>query len=103
MAREGWGRITAFEIRRLDYNNEASRELFSDMETKLSRKMANEQIPERKPSYRKAVGANTTENQAKTAHFHNATLTSSDPVVVFTSDDGLNSSGSGKNKIESGF
>ena len=74
------------------------------MEIEYSHKMANDQIPERKPSYRKAVGANTTESQTKATHFHNATITSCDPVVEFTSDDdGLNSSGSGKMKFKSGF
>ena len=74
------------------------------METDCSRKMANDQIPERKASYRKAVGANTTENQTKAAHFHNATITSSDnPVVEFSSDDGLNSFGSGKKRLKAGF
>ena len=74
------------------------------METECSHKMTNDQIPERKPSYRKAVAANTSESQTKTAHFHNATITSSDPVVEFTSDDdGVNSSVSGKNKFKSGF
>lgn len=61
--------------------------------------MANDQIPERKPSYRKAVGANTRGSQTKAAQFHNATITSSDPIVEFISDDdGLDSSGSGMNK-----
>ena len=66
----------------------------SIMEAENGRKMANDQLPERKPSYRKAVGANTTESQTTAAHFHNATITSSDPVVEFTlDDDELNSSG----------
>lgn len=74
------------------------------MENEYSRKMANDQIPERKPSYKKAVGANTTGSQTKDAHFHNATITSSDPIVEFISDDdGLDSSGSGKKKIKLGF
>ena len=74
------------------------------MENEYSRKMANDQIPERKPSYKKAVGANTTGSQTKDAHFHNATITSSDPIVEFISDDdGLDSSGSGKKKIKLSF
>lgn len=65
--------------------------------------MANDQIQERKASYRKAVGAKTTESQTKAAHFHNDSITSSDdPVVEFSSDDGLNSFGSGKKRLESG-
>ncbi len=64
--------------------------------------MSDEHIPERKPSYRKAVGANTTGNQAKTVSFQNDSRTSGDPVVVFDSDGGLNDSGSGK-KIKSGL
>ena len=74
------------------------------METECSRKMANDQIPERKPSYRKAVGVNTTESQTKASHFHNSAITSSDPVVDFISDDdGLNRSGTGRTNIKSGF
>ena len=74
------------------------------METDCSRKMANDQIPERKASYRKAVGAKTTESQTKAAHFHNDSITSSDdPVVEFSSDDGHYSFGSGKKRLKSGF
>ena len=67
------------------------------MEGTFSRKMSNEQIPDRKPSYRKAVGANTTKNQAKNSSFQNDAITSSDPVVArINSDVELNGSGSGK-------
>lgn len=56
-------------------------------------------IPERKPSYRKAVGANTTENQAKTVSFEKAATTLSAPVVVFNSDNEINDSVAGKKII----
>jgi len=73
------------------------------MEAENSRKIPNDQIPERKPSYRRAVGANTTESQTKAAHFHNASITSRDPVVEFNSSyDGLTSSDSGKTRPKSG-
>ena len=74
------------------------------METDCSRKMANDEIPERKASYRKAVGADTTKSQMKAAHLNNATVTfSDDPVVQFSSDDGLSSFGSGKKGLKSGY
>ncbi len=72
------------------------------MEGKFSRRMSDEHIPERKPSYRKAVGANATEKQAKNVSFQNDSKTSGDPVVVFDSDGGLNDSGTGK-KIKPGL
>ncbi|KAL9956682.1 hypothetical protein ACROYT_G038199 [Oculina patagonica] len=68
------------------------------MEGKFSRRMSDEHIPERKPSYRKAVGANATEKQAKNVSFQNDSKTSGDPVVVFDSDGGLNDSGTEKDR-----
>lgn len=77
------------------------------METDGSREMANDHIPERKASYRKAIGAvNKTESQTKAAHFQNATITSTssdDPVVEFSTGDGLSSFGSGKKGLKSIF
>lgn len=77
------------------------------METDCSREMANDHISERKASYRKAIGAvNKTESQTKAAHFQNATITSTssdDPVVEFSTGDGLSSFGSGKKGLKSFF
>ena len=61
--------------------------------------MSDDHIPDRKPSYRMAVGANTTENQATTVSFQNAAKRSIDHVAVFESDDGLGESGSKGKKI----
>lgn len=57
--------------------------------------MSGDHIPDRKPSYRKAVGANTTENQATTVSFQNAAKRS----IEFESDDGFGESGSKGKKI----
>lgn len=65
------------------------------MEGKFNRKTSNDHIPERKPSYRKAVDANTTENQVKTVSFEKA----SHPVVVFNSDNEISNSVKGKKII----
>lgn len=77
------------------------------METDCSREMANDHISERKASYRKAIGAvNKTESQTKAAHFQNATITSTssdDPVVEFSTGDGLSTFGSGKKGLKSSF